>query len=242
MYPTLSYATAIVLALLGVRLLAQAVRLQKAAEGWLGGFLLLAGGGMGTALIGVHDYLAGDAASYDITRWSMLAVTVGMCAYVEFVRRSFRPDATWAKGLSALLCAAMFAGWYQVMFKLAYGHLTEPHPMAFGPRMLAYSWGIVESFLAYRTHKKRMAIGLADPVVVNRFLLFVIWNLLVIAAPAANAFLRKVNPDAVAVIYRVFPWLFGSCLAVVTVLIFFPPSAYLDRLTRGYKDELEAAT
>ena len=53
MYPTLSYASAVILALLGLKLLVQSLRLQKSAEGLLGVFLLLAGGGMGLALIGV---------------------------------------------------------------------------------------------------------------------------------------------------------------------------------------------
>lgn len=240
MTPILSYITGAVLALLGLRLVWQAVSLGKLAEGLLGVFLIASGGGMGVALFGIHQHLGGDTSAFDIfTRWGMFFLTLGMVANAEFVRRSFRPDDAWAKVLVLLLSVALFAGWYRVVFTTSYGYVTEPHPAAFGPRLAVYLWGIFESFRTFRTHKKRMALGLADPVVVNRFLLFVTWNLLLIAAPASNAVLRTTNPDAVAALYKVFPIVIGSLLAVVTVLIFFPPNAYLDWVGKGYKSELE---
>ena len=46
MDPIFTYVTGVVLSLLGIRLLMQAFRLGKAAEGMLGAFLVFAGGGM----------------------------------------------------------------------------------------------------------------------------------------------------------------------------------------------------
>ena len=241
MHSTISYVAVAACAVVAGRLVLQAIRAQKLAEGLLGACILLASTGLVVAIKGVNALAAGDSSSYDLTRWGMLSVSLGVCCFIEFVRRTFRPDEQWAKALSLTLCGAVLAGWYRVMYCLSYGYLTEPHPAAFTPRLLAFTWGIVESFAAYRTHKKRLAVGLADPVVVNRFLLFVFWNLLMIAVPASNALMRNIDTGVVSALYRVFPWTIGTALAIVTLLIFFPPGAYLDYLLAGHTGEAEDA-
>jgi hypothetical protein len=239
MNPIYSYLTAAVLVLLGVRLLVQALRLGKSAEALLSGFLILAGGGMGIALFGVEAYKGGESEAYDLTRWAMLAVAFGMTSYAAFVWRTFRSDARWSGLLFAGLTLAIFLGWYHVLYVQTFGVNTEPHPAAFVPRLAVYLWGMSECMFAYRAHRRRMALGLADPVVVNRFLLFTLWNLCLVLPPVGNAILRQFSQEAVATMYTFFPWLMGSGLALVTVLIFFPPNAYLDYISRGYDSAVD---
>ncbi len=99
-------------------------------------------------------------------------------------------------------------------------------------RALAAGWGAVESLAYYRMARRRSQLGLADPVVANRFLL---WGLGLTAltglmGSTTLAGLAGVDPTA-------YGWvLLESALGLVGAiglwLAFFPPRLYIARLQR----------
>lgn len=233
MSPILTYVVSVVLVLLGSRLVWQAIRERQLPEGLLGLFLIAGFGGAGTAMYGLECHRGGDPAGWTIVTVALAFANTGFVAYCMFVRRTFRSESRLAAAAVVLFAAASLGGWYLVALTQTFGEQSTPHPVAFVPRLAAMAWAAGESALAYRAHRRRLAIGLADVVVVNRFLLFTLWNLLLVSAPVTNAILRRLDPEAAVPVFAVLVWVIGTGLGVLTVLVFFPPARYLDWLRRG---------
>jgi hypothetical protein len=106
-----------------------------------------------------------------------LGILIGAGAHYFFVVQVFRPRSRPAWGL-ALLASALLAASY-VGDILARGLVNTPAPGAWywlgmGLRMFALAWSCAEALACWRRLRRRLRIGLADPVVVHRFLL---WSL-----------------------------------------------------------------
>jgi hypothetical protein len=103
-----------------------------------------------------------------------LATWLGLCAALQFNRAVFRRESPRALGFAALCAVAMAGGW------LGYGLLEGFSPRAGGPWFLFMTAGIVASnlwvaFEPLRYHallRRRVRLGLAEPVVADRFLLW----------------------------------------------------------------------
>jgi hypothetical protein len=86
----------------------------------------------------------------------------------------FRPAERWARwlalggsiGLAGLWAAGFAAGAYR----------DDSSFFLLLPVYASYLWVFLESFRYYRMQRRRRALGLADPVLANRFLLFAIWT------------------------------------------------------------------
>jgi hypothetical protein len=100
--------------------------------------------------------------------------TLGGVTLLLFTWHVFRRDAGWARalawggsaGLVAVFAAGIPAGSYRssaCFFLLA-------------PVFASYFWVFFESLRYYLLMRRRRRIGLADPVLANRFLLFAIWT------------------------------------------------------------------
>jgi hypothetical protein len=124
-------------------------------------------------------------------------------------------------------------------------------------RLLPTSWAFYESLRYWRAMRRRDSLGLADPVVTNRFLLWSIWTGAVTALPLIALALRSVailalgsEPDArllgtelAVAMLRFVAILFvaiAPLAAVALTLSFFPPSAYLERVRRRTPSAPEA--
>jgi len=100
---------------------------------------------------------------------------VGVSMIVLFVWTTFRPGEMWARGLAGLLLLALWGG--HLGWELANGYRSSAPGNAFW--WIRYSviwsyplWMMIESYRYYGLMRRRRALGLADPVVTNRFFLW----------------------------------------------------------------------
>lgn len=160
-----------------------------------------------------------------------LCVQLGVACQALFTWRVFQPHRAWARALFAgfgLALAGVSAGY------AASGNLGD-HTYS-GPwfwleaavQLPALAWGALESLRYYARMRRRLALGLADPVVTNRFLL---WGVAIGAGVVAAAVGPLIHALGVESPYT--PALLGLAGFVALLsaggywLTFFPPAAYV---------------
>ena len=162
---------------------------------------------------------------------AQLAIAIGaMSAYV-FNRTVFRPDAAWARAviwIAALLFAVCFFG------RFAVGSYTLPMRLDFWTEIGSFNmigcmmWGAFESLRYYGIMRRRARLGLADPLLTNRFLLWglgigsagfgaLIANVVMIARGSAMTELDGLTLSNS---------MFGLTAAVLMWIAFLPPAFY----------------
>ncbi|TDJ13102.1 MAG: hypothetical protein E2O66_05950 [Deltaproteobacteria bacterium] len=168
---------------------------------------------------------------------------IGVVGLLHFLRVTFRQKQRWSLPLAAVIGAATFGG--AVYYGLSEGFSVRVvngagYWVSFCGRVAPFVWLAVESFLYWRRMERRLRIGLADPVVSNRFLLIGVWSsiafLLALTDPAARLlyFLRSGTTDVwdpvigLPIILWVIPTtsLFAALGAVALFLAFFPLEGY----------------
>ena len=166
-----------------------------------------------------------------------IAVAISSCSLLAFVRTVFRPVQGWALGLawvlglsiSAVFIVPHFAGGPTPEIRIAWSLL----------RSSALLWAFCECTLYYRRMKRQLAIGLGDPVVANRFLLWACWTAGTAMLPLSGLGLRLLaraglvedytttrTADLGAIVYAT---VIGTSLLVAAVslwLSFTPPAGY----------------
>jgi hypothetical protein len=222
----------------GIKLLLLARRTGAFPEFALG-FYFLVGGGVGYPLSGAAPFMG--------TWQSMVAIASTLCTgtatvmLYSFTARVFRPGQWTGRlgvALGTLLSVVYCAGY-------AWMHLTATTEadivrgtMAWGGVSLvmslgAFGWTGIESMTHYRRHRRRQALGLADPVVTNRMLLWGLMGLTTCGIVVVDGGLLYSGSDfaremLIPLVTSVGGLLFGAFLA----LAFFPPDFYL-RIIRG---------
>jgi hypothetical protein len=223
----------------GLRLLALYRRSGAAPELLLALNLLLAVG------VGYPALIAADRAGPGLVQaWLIIVATLGidcgMALVFEFTRRVFRPQALWARSAASAgtLVLLGHAGWR------CWEVLTQADVQvagALGPALvqvtgmtLAYAWTGGESLWQHGLMRRRATLGLVDPTVSNRLLL---WGLTAVAVVAG----MLLNGAAIAL--RI-PFLerpeillasslAGLVQAVFLTLAFSPPRFYLSWMRAG---------
>ncbi len=175
----ISYALAFVIATwVGLHLLRMAARTHKAPElgigltvftlgfgtaGMLGGELLAAGGRI---LLGQLLATSG-----------LLLVAIGTIGLYVGTRYVYRPESPWGAAAVALGSTLMIGAF---LARLAEGGVPtpwDPTPanacFLFG-RFAVYSWAAIESYRYFAMLRRRLAIGIADPVVMLQILFWAI--------------------------------------------------------------------
>jgi hypothetical protein len=170
-------------AVVAVRLLLLAKRTGQEPERLLGAAILCAAV-LGYGVLIANLVLRADTAPADV---STLAVflsgagrilhDVGVTLFLVFVVRVFRPDEAWAKALAgamlALLWGGVGLGAAAGAFRYELDAVGRPAWWCEYAVIWTYSlWSMAESFRYWGAMRRRAAIGLADPVVANRFLLW----------------------------------------------------------------------
>ena len=172
-----------------------------------------------------------------------VSIAFSSLALLAFVRSVFRPDERWALGLSVVLGLAI-AG----VFVLPHV-LGEPTPLVrlfwSALRGAALLWAFVECSLYYAKVSRRARLGLAHPVVANRFLLWSLWTGAAALMPLSGLVLRALAHFGLVRDFTlsrelsagvlVFAGYIFSILVVSAVslwLSFFPPTRYRQWLVR----------
>lgn len=173
------FAAALPFALLGLHLLRIARRSGATPDRLLTAFFLLLAAGIPPRMLGVRQSLiAGhDATSYGYDMAANALIGSAMVCLAAFTWQVFRSHEAWAKRLVGVFACALFAVF------LAAGASVEASSGS-GIRMIVFNglnvsaivWAHLECLLYYRTMRRRQRLGLADPVLANRFLLWSFWT------------------------------------------------------------------
>ena len=226
---------------IGVRLLRLSRRTGGRPELLLGLALALTGGvGYGT-LIGL--VIANQLHQLGPSAWIPVLVgfgnaahDVGVFCFLGFIITVFRPGERWALALAGLMAAVLTIGligqavegfaqpgatgfWYWVGYSV-----TATYPL----------WIAAEAFRYHALMRRRAALGLADPLVVTRFLLWGMASLLSIAAIWTVTFpavlgLPLEQQTRIAPLTMMLPGIFGCGCVTSYWLTFFPPAWYRAR-------------
>jgi len=229
---------------IGVRLLCAARRTRGVPEMWWGVAYLL--GGFAALSRGIFSGVLGAREEHHL--WLVLGSALGALSVVAVangVRRIFRPHARWTVALQAAVFAAAAAGVAHKTTEPASGmELGMGQRLIDAAMLLAYVWGGLESYGYYRRMRRRLAIGLADPVIVDQFRLWSFTFLCMVGTISMNLVvalgmgLRLVEVPAVFVAIQ----LILVAGVVGTWIAFFPPLAYRRRVeARGRAGASEAA-
>lgn len=223
-------------AIVGGRLILTARRSGEPAGLYLG-LALFSIGGLAYPLL-----IAGEAADSESKRalaaLGSLLICFGWCNLWVFTWTTFHRDGAWARALSlaAIVASVVFTAWRVVRILVGDPEtLRAPSVDSLATQLLAlclYVWTAAESFRYYAMLRRRARLGLADPTVANRFLLWGlmgIFSFLSLVVPVAGTFHRTAD---FVTLSRMVTGVAGTVCAVVLYLAFMPPRSYLDWLRR----------
>ena len=228
-------------ATVGVRLVSRALPTRGVPE-LLMGFAYAAAPGFGYPLVVVGSVVSDRSASALLFALGQTGIVLGVTSFLFFNARVFRPGsrvAPVAAALGALLLAA--ASYHRVRTHLAVGaaslslaSVRRDSIVTLVVLGLAYAWTALEGLRHNRMMRRRAAIGLGDPVVANRFLLWAIAGGLQCVSDVVVAFSLAQGGNMSADMLPLFATSsVGVVNSVLLVLIFMPPARYTRWLTRS---------
>ncbi len=177
-----------------------------------------------------------------LARWliaaSAVPMGIGRAAVWIFTLNVFRPQSAAAR---LAVAAALFA---TAMVMVGWVHhclaIPDPADIHFGDPFFAasswmaigsYVWAGAESFRYWSLMKRRVALGLADPVVTNRFFLF---GCVMVASTVATGIPATASLNGIDLVQSPLVLataaLAGLGAGATLWLAFLPPQSYLGRL------------
>lgn len=236
-------AFAVVSGIVGVRLLLLARRSRQLPELCVGLGLLMVGAiGYPLSLV-VRVGLSGAAASI-VTAISVCASAGGSMAIYFFTWSVFRRNAAWAKGLCAAASAALLAYAADGVFRAFteapgwLGTVDGWFVVIQVTTVFSYAWTAVESLHYYRMLRRRLTLGLADPVVANRFYLWFLSGVFASAGSGIVTILAALGSQPYdSVLGRAAVGMGGLGASIVLALAFVPPGAYLRWIARSARTQ-----
>jgi len=185
----------------------------------------------------------GEVTSEIVLGVGILGMAVGGAAICAFISMSFWSGSAWARGVAIAGGALALFGWafeglhegFRVALLPGPGHWT-----AWAGRTLPMIWLTFESLRYFRRLRRREALGLADPVVVNRFLLWGIFSAATFVNLAADLiahllYIALAGTTTELVMEVLKPTLFATMIVTMTLcmisagalfLTFFAPVRY----------------
>jgi hypothetical protein len=161
----------VVMSLLSLRLFRLASRTRQLPEVLVGIYFLLVPFAISLAIR--VDRFAPDQAPW-VRAVANGLFTLGGVSLLLFTWHVFRRNAGWAKALAWGGSGAIVAVWAAGIPAGSYRSGTSFFLLT--PVYASYFWVFLESLRYYALLRRRQRLGLADPVLTNRFLLFAIWT------------------------------------------------------------------
>jgi hypothetical protein len=235
-------------AVIGVRLLRLGAR-TRGPEAWLGVYFL--GATVLGSLLSSTVYMSwADPAlalpaglRRSLHALHLVASAIGLLGVCIFTQRVFRPGSRGAR--RAVIAAGVLSALSLVGVGLAEGFEVRvvnapPYWVGFAVREAALVWMAVESFLYFGQLRRRQRLGLVDPLLANRFLLFGLWagamSVLMLSDPLARVWywwltgtttdwVPEVGRPIIVALIAVASAL-GAVTAATLFLAFFPTAGY----------------
>jgi len=174
-----------------------------------------------------------------------VATMIGLSAALVFNWRVFSPGARWPLWLGGGFVAAMAAGWLGSAASGAFetGSYRNPWFLLLNAAMLAINlWVGIEPLVYHAKLRKRVRLGLAEPLVVDRFLLWGLGSLaraaLVVMGPIGELWLTSLDAEGRATFTTIAVSIASSLglgTSVAYWLTFNPPAAYVRWVERRYR-------
>ncbi|MCG8590421.1 MAG: hypothetical protein MJE66_14120 [Proteobacteria bacterium] len=231
----------IVWSVVGVKLMLLARRSRGFPEFALGlAFTLL--GGLGYPLVIATPYLNGAAGAL-AGLLSIVCLSSGQFLLCCFTARVFRPGVLWARGIVALVGVALVVQAVGLLHSGMRGMENEGGFAAASPwialalaiAFVNYGWTAIESLRYYDKTRRQAALGLADPVTCNRFLL---WGLVgsgsALAITLDGIFLAIGHPALIQFWTPLVDSLAGIANGVFLYLAFLAPRFYTQAIRRRF--------
>lgn len=216
----------------GARLLLLWWRTRQLPELLIGiGVLGIGPLGFGASAAGGFLAASAPGVAFVLAMWGAVAATAGIAAVFVFNWRVYHPTERWAArvvgGIIAIVLVALVAsitvGGVQHGMEIPRWYLTRGVLQA-----LCLLWGAGEAILYWDKMRRRERLGLADPTVTNRFLL---WGIAAGAAGLGTAIgvtfqLATGIPSAEVPALLLSSSLHGLVAAITMWLAFVPPGFY----------------
>jgi len=171
---------------------------------------------------------------------SHFAIEAAIIGLSLFTQRVFRPSSRGARAF--VLCVAFSSGGFTLGLVTRTDSQQEASWLALAvnfTRAIPVLWACLECTRYAHSMRRRVALGLADPLVANRFVLWSVWTgalgcaaLLILAVRSCAFWLqwhgvdpRSVMPAAIPVT-GALSGLAVVCAGVAVWLAFFPPEVY----------------
>jgi hypothetical protein len=223
----------------GIRLIRLWWRTRQLPELLIGiGVLGIGPVGFGSMMVGVA-LLERAAASAELAfAIGSVSAYFGVLAQCVFTWRVYHPDAAWVKGVVVLFGLGLAAVFVARLAATGFVPTPTPDATALAQSTLQVCcllWASVEALRYWGLMRRRARLGLSDPVVCNRFLL---WGIGAGAAGVGSA-VGSVASFVIGIPSLQIPWVVASSsahgfvAAVVMSLAFLPPPAYLRWLRAG---------
>ena len=221
----------------GTRLVRLAVSTRRTAELRIGaGLVLMAVLGYPLMVVARKAQALPDPTRAAMALGAAVCLAVGSWLIIAFVRGVFRPESTIARVVtwSYGACAAALVvsqtsgfGWWAWV-----SQQQGPWAAARWLTLVPICWGGVESLRYWLRMRRRLALGLADPVVTDRFRLFGVAMLGGFIANAGTVVCQVQGIEVVGTALGAVVVSPASLAAVSLWLAFLPPAAYTSRLRR----------
>jgi hypothetical protein len=225
-------------AVVGVRLLRVAARTRQAPELSMGA-ALVSSGAIGFPLLIASQVIALQSGSslttHLLSAFGSVFTFLGYIGLIIGTWRIYRPAAQWPRAVLAIgsliiasACATIFA-----TRDATPGGIREIAlwtGVAVG--ISTFAWSACESCALYGQMQKRARIGLVEPAVVNRVLLWGIGSLAAFAMSGYGLLTRVALGPVQGDGARLVSSALGMIAAIAIWLAFFPPAAYRRRIAR----------
>jgi hypothetical protein len=231
--------------LVGLRVLLLARRTRGVPELLMGtGMVSIAALGYPATLLAGFGGPSGEV-SLPLYGLGSLLTQFGVALIYAFTWQVFRPAAGWAKGMVAAGSAVMLWSLVATLLAIARAEPSTPSYLAsrewLGVGMVGYTagflWTAIEGLVHHRSALRRVAFGLADPVVANRFLLWGVFGLMATGINFASALGNWMGIDPSRSPVVLVPMgVLGALASIAMSLAFFPPARYLGWVRGGAKD------
>jgi hypothetical protein len=231
--------------LLGMRFVRSGLRTGDVPE-WLMATFFVGGVSLGYgSLLLVISFPDAPADVHQIWRtFSFLTIQSPAASIALFTWLVFRPADAWARWLAMALVCTIILHVLAVLAPsiLGVGQLRLDASMPFfwigsAVKAVCFVWACAESMRYFVLSRRRRALGLADPLVTNRFLLWAIWSgtaaIVLLLRVGSRVWLDPISPDPALLRAMVIGQIVAGvgCFGAVW-LTFSPPTLYR-RLVSG---------
>lgn len=232
----LSLATFGLGVVLAIRLLRLGIRGRTAPELAMGVYCLFVTAG---ALFLALSLRNADAPSFPFSVASTFCIGLAAFALAVGIWRIFHPGEPRARALVIGVGVWMLASWVACVLPgraVLLGDLTVANGGFVAGRVAVYAFGAFEAFRYARMLKRRVALGLADPVTAHQILLWGIAWMCVSFIAVGMLIARWVGgPDVVhSSVMLVSLSSLNAAAWICTWLSFFPPRAYQRWVASGH--------